>query len=197
MSSAAAPAPDARPAGEVTQLLQAWRLGDAEALGRLIPVVYGELRRLAHRHMRLERDGHTLQTTALLHEACLKMLGARVEWADRAHFFAVAARQMRHVLVDHAKAHAAAKRGAGVAPLALDDIDEPAGPASADILALDLALRQLQALDARKAQVVELRYFGGLGLAEIAEALGVSRSTVDNDLRFARAWLGRALGAGR
>ena len=188
--------PETPDPGDVTRLLRAWRQGDAQALDDLMPLVYAELQRMAHRLMRRERAGHTLQPTALLHEACLKLLGAQVDWTDRTHFFAVAARQMRHVLVDHAHSRAALKRGGGVPPLALDDLAEQAGPDTAGIAELDDALHRLEALDRRKAQVIELRYFGGLGQAEIAAALGISRSTVDSELRFAKAWLGRQLGAG-
>lgn len=179
---------------EVTQLLGAWRAGDATALDRLTPLVYHELKRLARRAMRGERAGHTLQTTALVHEAFLALAGARVDWADRAHFFAIAARQMRRILVNHGEAHRAGKRGGGLVHAQLDDALQVVGTPSAEIGDLDDALRRLEAVDARKAQILELHYFGGLTHAEIAEVMALSASTVDADLRFAKAWLRSRLG---
>lgn len=175
--------------GEVTRLLGAWRSGDDSALEALTPLVYRELHRIAARAMRGERDGHTLQTTALVHEAFIGLADARVDWVDRAHFYAIAARQMRRVLVNHGEAHRAAKRGGGVPPLPLEDGLEVAGAATAEISDLDDALVRLERFDARKAQVLELHYFGGLTYDEIAAVTRLSASTVDVELRFAKAWL--------
>jgi len=187
------PGPDelpktARPDG-VTRLLTAWRLGDAAALTELTPLVYAELHRLARNAMRGERHGHTLQTTALIHEAFIGLVDAKVEWADRAHFFAIAARQMRRILVNHGEAHRAAKRGGGQVHLPLDEALDVVGTPTAEINDLDDALRRLEAHDARKAQVLELHYFGGLSYDEIAGVMHLSASTVDAELRFAKAWL--------
>ena len=173
----------------VTQLLGAWRAGDAHALDRLVPLVYRELQRLARRAMRGEREGHTLQTTALVHEAFIALADAQVAWADRAHFFAIAARQMRRILVNHGEAHRAAKRGGGLVHAQLDEALDVVGTPSAEISDLDDALRRLEAFDARKAQILELHYFGGLTYDEMAEVMQLSASTVDAELRFAKAWL--------
>lgn len=181
---------------DVTQLLGAWRAGDRQALERLVPLVYRELHKLAHRAMRGERDGHTLQTTALVHEAFVALADAKVAWADRAHFFAIAARQMRRILVNHAEAHRAAKRGGGQAPLPLEDALDVVGTRSAEIGDLDDALRRLEAVDARKAQILELHYFGGLTHDEMAEVMQLSPSTIDSELRFAKAWLRARLAPG-
>jgi RNA polymerase sigma factor (TIGR02999 family) len=176
-------------AEDVTQLLGEWRGGNAGALDRLVPLVYRELQRLARQAMRGERQGHTLQTTALVHEAFIALAGAKVDWVDRAHFFAIAARQMRRVLVNHGEAHRAAKRGGGAIHEPLDAALGVAGTPSAEISDLDDALTRLEAVDLRKAQILELHYFGGLTYEEIAEVLQVSSSTVDTELRFAKAWL--------
>ncbi len=173
----------------VTRLLGAWRGGDAQALDQLVPLVYRELQRLARRAMRGERDGHTLQTTALVHEAFIALADAKVAWADRAHFFAIAARQMRRILVNHGEAHRAAKRGGGMVHAQLDDALDVVGTPSAEISDLDDALRRLEAFDARKAQILELHYFGGLTYDEMAEVMQLSASTIDTELRFAKAWL--------
>jgi RNA polymerase sigma factor (TIGR02999 family) len=173
----------------VTLLLRAWRAGDGQALDRLVPLVYRDLQRLARGAMRGERAGHTLQTTALVHEAFIALSGADVAWADRAHFFAIAARQMRRVLVNHGEAHRAAKRGGGLVHAQLDEALDVVGTPSAEISDLDDALRRLEAFDARKAQILELHYFGGLTYDEMAEAMQLSTSTVDAELRFAKAWL--------
>ena len=178
---------------DVTQLLQAWRHGDGQALERLTPMVYRELHRLAHSAMRGERPGHTLQTTALVHEAFLALADAEVDWADRAHFYAIAARQMRRILVNHGEAHRAAKRGGGVPHASLDEALDVVGTPSAEVGELDDALRRLEAFDARKAQILELHYFGGLTYDEMAAALGLSASTIDTELRFAKAWLRQQL----
>jgi RNA polymerase sigma factor (TIGR02999 family) len=172
-----------------TLLLQAWRGGDRAALDRLLPVVYDELSRLAHGALRGERPDHTLQTRALVHEAYLRLLDADVPFQDRAHFMAVAARTMRRVLVDHARARRRDKRGGGAARIDLDRVDLAAPAAGLDVLDLHDALERLAAFDARKSSIVELHYFGGLSYDETAEAVGVSAATVDRELRLARAWL--------
>jgi len=174
---------------EVTRLLRAWRGGDVAARDALTPLVYRELQRLARSAMRGERGGHTLQTTALVHEALLVLADAEVDWVDRAHFFGIAARQMRHILVNHAEAHRAAKRGGGQAHASLDEALDVVGTASAEVTELDDALRRLETFDARKAQILELHYFGGLTYDEIAAVMKLSASTVDAELRFAKAWL--------
>ncbi|MGH7471484.1 MAG: sigma-70 family RNA polymerase sigma factor [Longimicrobiales bacterium] len=178
----------------VTALLLDWRRGDQEALDRLIPLVYAELRHIAARQLRNERPDHTLEATALVHEAYGRLVDAEISWQDRAHFFAVAARTMRRVLVDHARAQQRTKRGAGAVRVTLDDKIALDAADPDDILALDRALDALAELDARKAEVVQLHFFGGLTYDHIAEALGISAATVDRDLRMARAWLFRALG---
>lgn len=176
----------------ITALLRAWRGGQNDALDRLIPLIYEELQRLAGRAMRDERPDHTLQTTALIHEAYLRLLGSKVEWADRVHFYAVAAQTMRRVLVDHARARARDKRGGGAVRVPLEENLAGVSP-SADIVALDEALERLSALDSRKARAIELHYFGGLTYDEAAHVLGVSPATVDRELRLAKAWLYREL----
>jgi RNA polymerase sigma factor (TIGR02999 family) len=186
------------PAHEVTDLLAQWREGDRGALEALTPLVYAELHRLASRALVRERPDHTLQTTALVHEAFLRLHGGRpADCHDRLHFFALAARLMRRILVDHARHLKAARRGAGGVKLSLEAAGElPAVDTGTDLLALDAALDELAAADTRKAQVVELRYFGGLSVAETAEALGVSMPTVILDTRLARAFLFDRLTAG-
>jgi len=179
----------------VTDLLQAWASGDQAALDELLPLVYDDLRRQARRYMRAQPAGHTLQTTALVHEAYLRLVGqSSVEWKGRAHFFGVASKAMRSILVDHARARNAAKRGGSARAITLDDAGGIAGPqASVDVLALDEALGRLAELDARKSRLVELRYFGGLGIDEAAAVLGVSPATVKREWTTARAWLRREL----
>ncbi|HEY6554452.1 MAG TPA: sigma-70 family RNA polymerase sigma factor [Vicinamibacteria bacterium] len=179
----------------VTQLLQQWRQGSSAAVDELMAAVYDELRRLARRHMRREGAGHTLQTTALVHEAFLRLADAGLPWQDRDHFFAVAATQMRRILVDHARSRIRSKRGGGARPLPLPLDDALAAPArsSDDLLAVDEALDRLSERDARKGRVVELHFFGGLSYPEIARLLGVSLSTVRLDMRFAKAWLRKEL----
>lgn len=180
-------------AGAVTQWLKRWRAGDAKALDRMLPLIYAELRRLAAAQLRHEAAASTLQPTALVHEAYLKIVDAsQVDWRDRTHFLALAARAMRQVLIEHARARQAAKRDGGER-VTLGSVDTPDPRNSVDLLALDQALRQLAALDERKARVVELRAFGGLEFDEIGELLGVSRATLDRDFRSARAWLYHAL----
>lgn len=178
---------------DVSGLLKAWRDGEDAALDRLMPLVYDELHALAHRHLQGERDGHTLQTTALLHEAYLRLMGADVPWEGRVHFFAVAARAMRRVLVDHARGVKREKRGGGAAPVTLDE-NVSSGAPGADLLELNDALERLAEIDERKARAIELHYFAGLDYEEIAHALGISPATVHRDLRMARAWLQRDMG---
>src|SRR5689334_4470071 len=186
--------PPARP--DVTRLLLAWRGGDREALNTLVPLVYAELRRLAHRQMRGERAGHSLQTTALVNEAFLRLVDSdRVHWQNRAHFFAISAGLMRRILVDDARARRSHKRGGRTVHVSLDDAPDVARTPGVDVIALDDALEALEHLDARKSQVVELRYFGGLSVDETAEALGVSAETVTRDWRMAKLWLVRELKA--
>jgi RNA polymerase sigma-70 factor (ECF subfamily) len=178
----------------ITRLLQEWSAGEDDALERLVPLVYKELRRLARQHMGRERHGHTLQPTALVSEAFLRLLDIKqVVWQDREHFFAVAARLMRRILVDSARARGAHKRGDGIQPISLDDLpDHPPSP-QYDLLPLDQALLKLEGMDARKARVVELRVFMGLSIEEAAVALGVSGETVKRDWRLAKAWLSAEL----
>ena len=181
---------------EIVQLLDEWRQGDQAAYDRLIPLVYGELRRLARAQLRRESAGHSLQPTLLVHEAYLRLADADVDWRNRTHFLSVAARVMRRILVEWARARRTQKRGGdGVRVTLTDGVSAPhADPV--DVLMLDHALARLQGFDARQAQVVELSYFGGLTYPEIGEMLGVSEATVDRDLRHARAWLKRELGGG-
>jgi RNA polymerase sigma factor (TIGR02999 family) len=178
------------PAADITALLHAHASGDAAALEQLLPRVYDELRRIARRRLRRERPGHTLAATELVHEAFMKLLPVeRVDWRNRAHFFAIASRAMRNVLVDHAVRRSAAKRGAGLQPLELDDADARTEQPLDDLIALSEALSRLEQRDPRQAQVVECRFFGGLSLDETAEALNTSAATVSRDWTFARAWL--------
>lgn len=185
---------------EVTTLLAAWRDGDREALSRLMPLVYGELRRLAARSLEGERKDHTLQPTALVHEAFLRLAGGAVpRWQDRVHFFAVAAQVMRRLLVDHARARRTDKRGGGARPLPLEAALDIGSPEAGDpelLLALDAALVELAVHDPRKARIVELRFFGGLTIEETAEVLGLATSTVILEARLARAWLFRRIAVG-
>jgi RNA polymerase sigma factor (TIGR02999 family) len=175
---------------DVTRLLRLWQQGDREASEELLPLVYGELRRIARRHLRAERDGHTLEATALVHEAYLRLAGgAELHWNDRVHFYAVAAQMMRRVLVDHARGRGAAKRGGSMIRVSLDEARDPAIESGADLVALDDALKSLEVIDPRKSRVIELRFFGGLTLDETAAVLGVSVPTVVKEARLARAWL--------
>ena len=189
------PAP---PAHDVTQLLVAWSEGDKAALERLVPLVYAELRRVAHRRMRDERPDHVLQTTALINEAYLRLIDInRVRWQSRAHFFAISARVMRRILVDAARERDARKRGGEISHVVFDEALMPAPERDADLVALDAALEALARADPRKSQVVELRYFGGLSVEETAEVLGVSVETVARDWRLAKLWLLRELEQGK
>ena len=175
---------------DVTRLLRAWRDGDRTALDQLVAVLYPELRRLAHHRLRREAGNRSVNTTGLVHDAYLKLIDLRrVEFRDRAHFLAMASRVMRRLLVDQARARRAAKRGGGAIAVDLNEAIALAEPQAEAIEQLDEALQRLEALDARQAQMVEQRYFGGLSLEEIAEASGVSLATVKRELRFAHAWL--------
>ena len=179
----------------LTQLLVAWSDGDRAALDELFPLVYDELRQLARRRMRRERQGHTLRTTALVNDAYLRLVDQRqVRWQNRAHFFAIAAQMMRRILVDHARAKHYEKRGGGAAHVPLEEAAVLAEGKAAEILALDEALVALAEIDPRRARVVELRYFGGLSNEEIAEVLKISPNTVTRDWNMARAWLYQELG---
>jgi RNA polymerase sigma-70 factor (ECF subfamily) len=175
---------------KITQLLMNWSWGDKAALDQLVPLVYPELRRLAKRHMGRESPEHTLQTSALINEAYLKLVDQQnVQWQNRAHFFAVAAQVMRHILVDHARSRNYAKRGGGAPKLPLDEAVALTERRAAQLIALDDALTDLAALDARKSQIIELRFFGGLSLEETAEVMNISPSTVQREWRAAKAWL--------
>jgi RNA polymerase sigma-70 factor (ECF subfamily) len=180
---------------DVTGLLRAWSGGDQTALDRLVPMVEAELRRLAQAYMRRERPNHTLQATALMNEAFIRLIGARtVGWQDRAHFVGIAARLMRRVLVDHARARGYQKRGGGAWKVSMTDVAADEGEASAvDLIALDCALERLAAVDERKSRVVELRYFGGLSVEETADVLHLSNDTIKRDWRLAKLWLLREM----
>lgn len=182
---------------EVTSLLLAWSQGEQSALARLIPLVYAQLRQLAHRYMDRERPGHTLQTTALVNEAYLRLIdSSRVEWQDRAHFFAISAQLMRRILVDSARSRRYLKRGGKARQVSFDEALKISEEESPDLVALDEALTSLGSMDARKGKVVELRFFGGLTVEESAKVLKVSPETVMRDWKLAKAWLLRALGGG-
>jgi RNA polymerase sigma factor (TIGR02999 family) len=179
---------------EVTELLLAWSRGDESALEKLIPLVHAELRRLAKRYMGRERAGHTLQTTALINEAYLRLIHSKnVRWQNRAHFFAVSAQLMRRILVDFARSRHYQKRGGGAQKVSLDQALEISDEKGAELIALDDALSALDKLDARKSQVVELRFFGGLSVEETAEVLKVSPDTIMRDWKMAKVWLLRAM----
>lgn len=178
----------------LTKMLMEWRNGDRDAGNRLFAAAYQELRRLAEWHFQRECEGLTMQATAIVHELYLKLFGDEVvDWQDRAHFFAVAAQQIRRLLIDHARARHAEKRGGGRMRLSLTEINGVAAPADEDLLELDEALSRLQALDPRAAGIVELRYFGGLTEKEAAEVVGISVATLKRDWEFARVWLTRQL----
>jgi RNA polymerase sigma-70 factor, ECF subfamily len=179
---------------DVTKLLEAWRSGDGDALGEVMPLVYDELHRMAKRYMGSQPSGQTLQTTALIHEAYLKLAENREkQWQNRAHFFAVAARAMRHILVDHARSRHAEKRGGEARKVSLDEAAIVSIERIAEMIALDDALEKLEREDERKCRVVELRYFGGLSVEETGEVLKISSETVQRDWRFAKSWLLREL----
>jgi RNA polymerase sigma factor (TIGR02999 family) len=182
---------------EITQLLLQLTLGRREALDRLMPVVYDELRSVAQAQLRRERPGHTLNTTALVHEAYLKLINVReVQWRDRAHFFAMAARLMRRILIDYARARKRDKRGGDVVPVTLEETLAVSGDRADDLVALDDALARLEQISDRQCRVVEFRCFAGLSVEETAEVLETSPATVKRDWAFARAWLNRELGPG-
>ncbi len=179
---------------EVTQLLVAWGNGDQAARDQLMPLVYAELHRLAHRHIKKERPGHTLQTSALVNEAFVRLVDQRdVHWQSRAHFFGIAAQMMRRILVDYARKRRFAKRGGNQLQVSLNEDVLAAKQRSAEVILLDDALTQLAEVDERKSKVVELKFFGGLSIEETAEALGVSPGTVMRDWTLAKAWLRRAM----
>jgi RNA polymerase sigma factor (TIGR02999 family) len=181
---------------DISKLLRAWSEGDQSALNGLTAIVYEELRRLAHHYMKRERPGHTLQTTALVNEAYMRLVDyKRMQWQDRAHFFAVAAQVMRRILVDHARSHNI-KRGAGVQHLVLEDVAVVSGDRTGDLVALDDAMNAMGRFDPRKVQIVEMRFFGGLSVEETAEVLKVSPATVRRDWSIAKFWLYRELGGG-
>jgi RNA polymerase sigma-70 factor (ECF subfamily) len=187
---------DERAAGDVSTLLRAWTGGDKGALDRLTPIVYDELRRLARHYMKRERAGHSLQTTALVNEAYMRLVDyKRMQWQNRAHFFAISAQLMRRILVEHARRRNL-KRGGGVQHVSLDEAAVVGGAQDADLVALDDAMNALARLDPRKVQVVEMRFFGGLSVEETAEALKVSAVTVMRDWSTAKAWLYRELTCG-
>jgi RNA polymerase sigma factor (TIGR02999 family) len=188
----------ARTPEEVTQLLVAWRNGDESARDELMRLVYDELHRLAHQYMRRERPDHTLQTSALVNEAFLRLADQReVEWQNRAHFFGIASQMMRRILVDYVRNRGSLKRGGGTFEVSLDEELIVSDERSAEIVALDDALRSLAAFDRRKSQLVELRFFGGLSIEETAEVLGVSPATVMRDWTLAKAWLRREISGHR
>ena len=178
----------------LTELLLDWQQGDRTALNRLTPLVYDELRRIAHRYVQRERHGETLGTTALVNEAYLRLAGQKkIEWQNRSHFFAVTAQVMRHILIDHARRRHYAKHGGDTLRVSLSEADAMSQDRARELVAMDEALSELARLDARKSRVVELRYFGGLGLEETAEVLEVSVMTVRRDWRAAKAWLYRRM----
>jgi RNA polymerase sigma factor (TIGR02999 family) len=178
----------------VTQLLQDWSKGDQQALEELLPLIYDELRRLAHNFLYSERPGHTLQTTALAHEAYLKLIDQNsVHWQNRAHFFAIAAQAMRRILIDSARRHAAQKRGGAGEKVSLAEAANISTESNTDLLALDEALNRLAAMDEDQSRIIELRYFGGLTIEETAEVMKSSPATVKRDWQMARAWLHQEL----
>jgi len=179
---------------QVTELLIRWRGGDREALDALMPLVYKELRRVAQFYLRAERPEHTLQSTALVHEAYVRLAGqALPQWQNRAHFFAVSAQIMRQILVDYARSHRAAKRGSGAFRLTLDDAMDLPGQQNVDVVALDDALKMLATMDPQQSRIVELRFFAGLSIEDTSEVLGISPSTVKRSWTSARAWLHREI----
>ena len=183
-----------QPSNQVTELLVRWRGGDKAALDSLMPLVYSELHRIANHYLRSERQDHTLQSTALVHEAYVRMAAQDLPlWQNRAHFFAVAAQLMRQILVDYARRHRSSKRGGSVYKLTLEDAQDRPQTTDVDIVALDDALKELAAMDSQQSRVVELKFFGGLSIDETAEVLGISASTVKRDWITARAWLFREL----
>src|SRR5918912_4154333 len=182
---------------KVTELLLAWRDGDESALEKVAPLVYDELHQLAARYMRRESPGHTLQTSALVNEAFIRLIDQQeVQWQNRAHFFGIAAQLMRRILLDHARSRARAKRGGGVLRVSFDEGAIVSGQRAAELIALDDALNALAAFDSRKSRIVELRFFGGLSNEEVAEVMGMSLRTVEREWRKAKAWLHHAISKG-
>lgn len=182
------------PPSEVSLLLQGWRNGDRQALDALLPLVYKELRRLAHFQLQKERPDHTLQSAALVHEAYLRLIGLNTpQWESRTHFFAIAAQLMRQILVDYARRHKASKRGGSVCKLSLEDAKAASRRSDVDVVALDDALNTLAKIDPRQCRIVELRFFAGLSLQEISEAMEIAPATVQRDWTTARAWLHREI----
>ena len=183
-----------RATADVTRLLQQWSNGQEQALDRLVPHIHGELRKLAAGYLRRERPDHTLQPTALVNEPFLKLIDERsVKWQNRAHFFGIAAQAMRRILVDHARAHAASKRGGDVRKVSLDDANLIGPAVDVDLLALDEALTRLATLDPQQSRIVELRFFGGLTVEETAEVMSISPATIGREWRMAKAWLSAEL----
>lgn len=181
-------------ATEVTQLLHSWSGGDRAALESLMEVVYTELRRLAHSYLRRERPGHTLQSTALVHEAYLRLIDQKnVTWQNRAHFFGIAAHMMRRILVDHARSRQASKRGAGISLITLDEAVAGSDPRDLNLVVLDMALDTLAGIDSQQSRIVELRYFAGLSIDDIAEVMKISPATVKREWAIAKAWLYREM----
>src|SRR2546422_5832457 len=181
---------------EVTQLLIQWSNGDKAALDKLMPLIYSELRQVARHYMSRERPGHTLQTTALVNEAYVRLVNRKgVHWQNRAHFFAIAAQLMRSILVDHARSHAYAKRGGGARKIALDEALAVSQQRAADVVALDDALKRLAEIDPQQSRIVELKFFGGLTIEETAEVLGLSPATIKREWSTAKAWLYHELSA--
>ncbi|WP_201758906.1 ECF-type sigma factor [Acidisarcina polymorpha] len=180
---------------QVTRLLHACRSGDSDALNQLLPLVYEQLHSLAANYMRRERGEHTLQATALVHEAYLRLFDETTDWVDRAHFLAIAAITMRRILVEHARSSRRIKRGSGAKRIELDDLLQIQPPMDLDVLSLDFALSRLTEQDARKGRLIELTYFGGMNAAETAIVLGVSTATVNRDLKLAKAWLRNEIGS--
>ena len=183
---------------QITELLVRWRGGDQQALDDLLPLVYNELRQIASHYLQRERTGHTLQSTALVHEAYVRLVGPNVpQWQGRAHFFGVAARVMRQILVEYARSHQAAKRGGGICKVTIDEgIEAAPKPVDLDILLLDDALKGLAALDERQSRIVELRFFAGLSIDDTSQVLGISPATVSREWTSARAWLHREVSRG-
>ena len=177
----------------ITRLLGEWRGGRKQALDEALPLIYDGLHRIAQKHMRMENAGHTLQPTAIVSEAYVKLIDVDVDWQNRTHFFAVAARLIRHILVDHAKAKRRDKRGGGATMVSLDNVVVSQPQPDVDIVELDLALQRLAEFDERKCKVIELHYFGGLNYEETAETLKISAATVDRELRMAKAWLHKVM----
>jgi RNA polymerase sigma-70 factor (ECF subfamily) len=183
-----------QPGGEITRFLVKWGSGDSDALDDLMPLVYNELRRLAGSCLRRERRNHTLQPTALVHEAYLRLVDQRsTDWQGRAQFFGIAARLMRNILVDHARKHTAAKRGGPAIRLSLSEADRFDSKPDVELITLDLALQKLEAIKPQHSRIIELRFFGGLSIRETAQVLGISHATVERDWTFARAWLRREI----